>query len=308
MGSVFGAMLQQQGLDVTYVGRGEHFETAMKRGLKITGIWGQHNVSSDCIKGFVDYRDIREKFPVILLCVKSVHTDKSVSQARSLLEDDGIMISIQNGLNNWETIAGHVGPDRTVGARVIFGAEIPEPGTAHVSVYADPVLLGEPLAPVNRGLLISVESDLNRSGIPTKIVSPEEIRSALWAKVLYNCALNPLSGILGVAYGRLGEVEETRVVMREVLREIFQVMSARGVSVPFKDADDYYRFFMEKQLPATVDHHSSMLQDISRGRHTEIDALNGAISRYGSDLGIPTPYNDFLTSLIKFKERPDRKD
>lgn len=307
LGSVFGAMLQQQGLDVTYVGRGEHFETAMRRGLRITGIWGEHQVPSRRMKSLEDCREDGEQFPVILLCVKSMHTDESARQASPLLEEDGIMVSIQNGLNNWETIARHVGPERTVGARVIFGAEIPEPGVALVSVYADPVLLGEPLAPVNRDLLTALDRDLNLSGIPTKIVSPEEIRSALWAKVLYNSALNPLSAILGVPYGRLGEQAETREVMHEVLREIFQVMEARGVSVPFRDADDYYRFFMEKQLPATVDHRSSMLQDISRGRPTEIDALNGAISRYAKELNIPTPYNDFLTHLIRFKERFARK-
>jgi 2-dehydropantoate 2-reductase len=90
--------------------------------------------------------------------------------------------------------------------------------------------------------------------------------------------------------------------MRKVLKEIFQVMVKKGVRVPFKDSDDYYHFFMEKQLPPTAGHHSSMLQDISRGRQTEIDALNGAISQYAKEMGIETPYNDFLTALIRFKQ------
>jgi 2-dehydropantoate 2-reductase len=302
LGSVLGGLLQESGCDVTYVGRGEHFKVVQEKGLKITGIWGEHCLPASEINGFSDPTKIGGKFSVILLCVKSMHTDDAVGQAEPLLEDDGIVVSIQNGLNNWETIANHVGENRTVGARVIFGAEIPEPGVVEVTVIADKVLLGEPFGPVNRSLLEVVNKDLNGAGIPTEVVSSEDIRSALWAKVLYNCALNPLSAILEVPYGKLGQSPETREIMWKVLGEIFQVMEKKGVRVPFKDSADYYRFFMEKQLPPTADHHSSMLQDISRGRQTEIDALNGAILQYAKLLGIATPYNDFLTALIRFKQ------
>jgi 2-dehydropantoate 2-reductase len=119
---------------------------------------------------------------------------------------------------------------------------------------------------------------------------------------MYNSALNPLSAILEVTYGELGQRQETREVMRKVIKEIFQVMVKKEVRIPFKDSDDYYNFFMEKQLPPTANHHSSMLQDITRGRQTEIDALNGAISQYAIELGTETPYNDFLTALIRFKQ------
>lgn len=303
LGSVFGGLLQNSGCDVTYIGRGVHFKAVMDLGLKITGIWGEHYIPPSGIKGFMDSNRVREKFSVVLLCVKSTQTDEAASHAEPLLEDDGIMVSVQNGLNNWEKIANYVGEKRTVGARVIFGAEIPEPGVSRVTVIADRVLLGEPFGPVNRPLLESVNDDLNRAGIPTGLVSPEDIRSALWVKVLYNSALNPLSAILEVPYGKLGQSRETQEIMRNVQEEIFRVMDKKGVRVPFKDSDDYYRFFMEKQLPPTADHHSSMLQDISRGKQTEIDALNGAISQYARELGIETPYNDFLTALIRFKQR-----
>jgi 2-dehydropantoate 2-reductase len=121
-------------------------------------------------------------------------------------------------------------------------------------------------------------------------------------KVLYNSALNPLSAILEVPYGRLGERPETGLVMRNVMKEIFEVIHQKGVKLPFVGYEDYYKYFMERLLPPTVDHRSSMLQDIIMGRKTEIDALNGAISRCGIELGIETPYNDMLTYLIKFKE------
>jgi 2-dehydropantoate 2-reductase len=303
IGSVLGGFLQEIGCDVTYVGRGAHFEAVQEKGLKITGIWGEHYIPADRIKGFSYDDSSSEKYSVILLSVKSTATKDAVREASAMLDKDGIIVSMQNGLNNWETIAEHVGEGRTVGGRVIFGSEIPEPGIARVTVNADDVLLGEPFVAVNRQLLAALNDDLKRSRIPVRIVSPKEIHAALWMKVLYNSALNPLSAILEVPYGRLGEQPETRQIMSNVMKEIFSVIHRRGVRVPFGSYEDYYNFFMEKLLPPTVDHRSSMLQDIMKGRQTEIDALNGAISEYGRELRIETPYNDMLTALIKFKEK-----
>jgi 2-dehydropantoate 2-reductase len=303
IGSVLGGFLQEIGCDVTYAGRGAHFKAMQEKGLKITGLWGEHYIPAGRIKGFSFDDSSSEKYSVILLSVKSTATKDAAREASTLLAKDGIMVSMQNGLNNWETIAGYVGEGRTVGGRVIFGSEIPTPGTARVTVNADDVLLGEPFVAVNRQLLAALNGDLQKAGIPVRTVSPKEIHAALWMKVLYNSALNPLSAIMEVPYGRLGDQPETRQVMRNVMKEIFSVMHLKGVEVPFGSYEDYYHYFLEKLLPPTVDHRSSMLQDIMKGRQTEIDALNGAISEYGRMLGIETQYNDMLTALIKFKEK-----
>ncbi len=301
IGSVLGGFLHKVGGSVTLAGRGEHFRDLSKRGLQITGIWGEHFVPPGEVEVLSDLMQAK-KFPVILLCVKSKDTIASVAEAAPLLEDGGIMISMQNGLNNWESVAERVGEERTVGARVIFGAEIEEPGQVRVTVNADDVLLGEPFLPVNRLLLEGVQRDLSHSGMPIRIVSKKDIWAAIWGKVLYNCSLNPLGALLEVPYGKLGESPETREIMRLVIREIFLVIRAKGIDFPFKDGEEYFHFLLETLLPPTVDHRASMLQDILTGRKTEIDALNGAISRYAREHSLPTPYNDLLTALIKFKE------
>ncbi len=153
---------------MVYAGRGEHFSAMQKKGLKITGIWGDHIVPPGEIVALDGMAPQVRKFTTILLCVKSKDTDDAAAQAAPLLEEDGIMVSIQNGLNNWETIARHVGEDRTVGARVITGAEIQAPGQARVTVSADDVLLGEPFLPVNRSLLqiIARRSVTGRAYLP----------------------------------------------------------------------------------------------------------------------------------------------
>lgn len=302
IGSVLGGFLHKIGRRVTYAGRGEHFRVFSEKGLRITGIWGEHNVPAQEVR-IHSLPVPKKQFSIILLCVKSKDTEAAAHLAGPLLKEDGIMVSMQNGLNNWEAIARQVGDDRTVGARVIFGAEILEPGHARVTVNADDVLLGEPFLPVNRRLLQALQEDLSLSGIPSRIVRRDDIWAAIWGKVLYNCSLNPLGALLEVAYGKLGENAETRGIIKVIIEEIFLVMRAKGVKVPYQDADEYYRYLMERQLPPTAGHRASMLQDILLGRQTEIDALNGAISQYARDYGISTPYNDLLTALIKFKEK-----
>ena len=303
IGSVLGGFLHEINRSVTFAGRGSHLLAMKEKGLRITGIWGEHLVPPEEIDIHSDPLNGERRFSTILLSVKSKDTETAAREAAAFLAEDGIMVSIQNGLGNWETIARFVGRERTVGARVIFGAEIPRPGQANVTVNADDVLLGEPFSPVNRALLQTLNGDLLLSGIPARVVSKEDIWSALWGKVLYNCSLNPLWAILEVPYGRLGENEETRKIIRGIIEEIFLVCRALKVSLPYKGADDYYRFLLETQLPPTRDHRASMLQDIQAKRKTEIEALNGAISRLASENEIPTPYNDILTLLIKFKEK-----
>jgi 2-dehydropantoate 2-reductase len=138
----------------------------------------------------------------------------------------------------------------------------------------------------------------NDAGVPTALC--ETITSFLWGKVLYNCSLNALGAILNVPYGRLQETPEVMETMRRIIAEIFLVAGSKGVKLPYENAQAYYKTLTEVQLPPTATHRSSMLQDMAKGgRLTEIDALNGAISRYGREQGIPTPVNDVLTAIIK---------
>ena len=171
---------------------------------------------------------------------------------------------------------------------------------ARVTVYAEPVLVGAMVPDSPQPSLAQVVADLNRAGIPTREV--DNILTHLWGKVLYNCALNPLGAILGVPYGALGDHPQTRGLMRRIIEEIYQVAAARGVPLGHADATAYFNFFMENLVPATAGHWPSMWQDLQAGRRTEIEALNGAICRYGEAAGVATPYNDAISRLVRFLE------
>jgi len=294
LGSVFGGLMQNAGQTVACLGRGEHFHYLTTRGLTITGIWGDFQL------GPLIKASAGETYDVILLCVKSFDTEAACRQLKGRLAPEGLIVSVQNGLGNLEIIARQFGPERTIGARVIFGAQVNRPGLVTVTVYADQVLLGAFGREAPREKLPQLVADLNRAGIPAAAVA--DILPYIWGKVLYNCALNPLGAILAAPYGDLGENAATRELMRRVIEEIYQVAQAKGVHLLQADAPAYFQYFLECLVPPTAAHWPSMWQDLQAGRRTEIGALNGAICRYGEALGIPTPYNDALSRLVRFLE------
>ena len=299
LGSVFGGLLKHRGQSVAFIGRGAHFDQITTRGLTIEGIWGEFQVGPVAPEPVAG-----DGYDVILLCVKSFHTLEACRRVKGLLVPQGLIISVQNGLGNLEIIAQEFGPERTVGARVIFGAQIIRPGLARVTVYAEPVLVGAMVPDSPHPNLAKVVADLNRAGIPTRQV--DDIQTHLWGKVLYNCALNPLGAILGVPYGALGDHPQTRGLMRRIIEEIYRVAEARGVPLMHADAASYFTFFLENLVPATAGHWPSMWQDLQAGRRTEIEALNGAICRYGEAAGVATPYNDAISRLVRFLEHTPR--
>jgi 2-dehydropantoate 2-reductase len=131
----------------------------------------------------------------------------------------------------------------------------------------------------------------------------DQVLAVLWSKVLYNAALNPLGALLEVHYGALGEDPDLRAIMDGVIEESFEVAIRKGVPLPWKSAAEYRELFYGQLVPDTFAHRSSMLQDLERGRRTEIQAINGQVCRYGVEVGVPTPYNELLTRLITWRER-----
>jgi len=303
IGNVFGGFLRRAGHDVTLVGRRAHMAAIAERGLRISGIWGEHHVAG--LRTFESVAQAAgESFDAVLLAVKSYDTEAAMGKiVEGRLAGAPPVVSLQNGLGNVETIARFVGAQRTIGGRVIFGVVVVEPGHCRVTVYAEEVMLGaiEPDV-VPRETIEMLAKAFSEAGIPT--LPTDRIHAYLWGKILYNCSLNPTATLLGTHYGTLIEQEETREILRRVVSEIYAVAAARRVDLLAPSADAYVESLFGRLVPATYDHHPSMLQDIRAGRRTEIDALNGAIGRYGRESGIPTPTNDLLTFLIKALERP----
>jgi 2-dehydropantoate 2-reductase len=301
LGSVFGGLLAQAGWPVVLFGRPEHTDVVRRDGLRIEGLFGEHVVRG--VDAVSDPTALRGAFDTVLVTVKSYDTADVVRAVARHLAPDGVLVCLQNGLGNLECAADVVGAPRVLGARVIFGAELLGAGRVRVTVNAAPVLVGSPdRADATRCARARTWADhFATAGIPSE--PTDDLMAELWAKVFYNAALNPLGALLGVPYGYLPGDPDARVLMDRAIDEAFAVARAEGIALRWPDATAYRALFYDELVPTTAAHRSSMLQDLERGRPTEIDAINGYVTRRGDALGVAAPVNATLTHMIRARVR-----
>lgn len=300
MGSTVGGFMALHGHDVTLVGRQKHIAAILQKGLDIHGIWGQHHVTG--MKGCVNIDEINDnRFDLILIAVKSYDTENAAREVKPFVGETTFLCSYQNGLGNAETLSIHYGWEKVLGARVIFGARINQPGEVEITVIAEPTAIGAYQSGHADEKARVFAACMNDSGIPT--VYTQNIQTILWSKVAYNCALNPLSALLDVPYGRLAEKECTRKIMEEVIHELYAVGNSMNIRLDPAASEDYIEKFYGKLLPPTAAHYASMREDLKNKRRTEIDALNGCIEKFGAQNGISCPANSLLTALIHAREK-----
>lgn len=299
IGSVVGGFLARQGHRVALVGRAAHMEAIARKGLSIRGIWGAHEVYG--LRIATDTAPFRgEHFDAIVVSVKSYATQEAAALLPPLLAPDTLVLAYQNGLGNAEQLAAVAGWERTVGVRAIYGARIPAPAEVEVTVIAQPTALGLFRPGPHAARVQALALAMDAAGLPT--VFTKDITPVLWAKVAYNCALNPLSALLDVPYGRLAELPETRAIMAQVIEELYAEGAHLGVQLQPASPAAYLELFYEQLVPPTAVHYASMREDLRQGRRTEIEALNGAIARFGSDYKQLCPANTLLTRLIHARE------
>ena len=300
VGSVLGGFLAKAGHDVTLLGRAWHLDVVRRQGLRISGLWGEHRVKRFAIATRPDAVAAAPPFDWIFVCVKAHQTAAAAAQLTAWLGSATFVCAFQNGLGNYEALLQTVPPEQLALGRVIFGVEI-EPGRVRVTVFADEVLIGSPDTRFPGKQAAALAAALQESGIPARATAT--ILVSLWAKVLYNCALNGLSALLEVPYGKLLERPETKRLMRTIVEEVYRVAAAHRIRLEPSKAGAYTELLFARLIPDTAGHHSSMLQDLRHGRPTEIEALNGAIVRLGRKAGVAAPVNALVTRLVHEKER-----
>jgi len=303
VGSVFGGFLAKAGHRVCLVGRAGHMMAIQEQGLHISGIWGEHLVRN--LEVFTTMADVPpEHFDLVLITTKSYDTEEATRQVLPLVSGDTLVVSLQNGLGNVEAISEIVGSHRVVGGMLIFGVELAAEGRVAVTVCADNVRLGSPAGKVDSTRVAGIAEAFSKAGVPTETTA--EIERFIWGKVVYNCCLNALSALLEVSYGELSEHPEAREIIAAVIEEIFSIAREKGVVLAWNSPAEYQQHLFGRLIPDTYAHHASMLYDVKRGRRTEINSLNGAITELGTETGLPTPVNRVLTQLVKAKERTGR--
>jgi len=283
VGCYFGGMLARAGHDVTLIGRPAHVEMFRAQGLRMETTRFDETVK---VAASTDASAARGA-DAVLLCVKSADTADAGRSIAAHVRPDTLMVSLQNGVDNADRLRAVV--SQPVSAAVVYVAtEMAGPG--HLKHHGRGELVIEPAAGSD-----ALAEVLRRADVPTEI--SDNVRGALWAKLILNCAYNAMSAIVQIPYGPLKAHPGVDAVMRDLVDECLAVAQAEGVHIP-GDVDLAVRRIAET-MPGQ---YSSTAQDVARGKPSEIDYLNGYVVRQGEAHGIATPANRVLHTLVKLIE------
>ena len=293
VGCYFGGMLARAGAPVTLIGRAQHVEAIKRDGLFIDSIHFKEHVSISASTELAAVRDAQ----LVLFAVKTVDTEDTAKLLAPYLAPETNVVSLQNGVDNAERMDFAAGI-QAISAVVYIAAEMSGAGQIKHSGRGD-LVIGNSVS--NQGAseseLAEIAETFERDGVPCRI--SQNITLELWTKLIMNCAYNALSALSRARYGRLVADAGSLEVMKQVVAEGVAVGDPSGVHLP---ADKLIAAVVElgRVVPEAL---SSTAQDIARGKPTEIDSLNGFLVRRGAEMGVPTPVNQTLYSLVKLLER-----
>ena len=292
IGGSFLAFLSRAGHDCAgLVKEGQEIDS-----IRVEGIWGEF---TQRVRTITSAEELDFVPDVVVISVKSYDTQSALKAIEPAVGKETYILIAQNGYGNYELAVDYYGEGKVILSRIIYGSEVIEKGRVRITVCADDVVLGDPAGKIDEGFMKKLAHTLSDAGIPTRY--DPRVYEFLWAKIIYNCALNPLGALLGVNYGYLADNPSTRFLMDRIIDEVFEVLRAKGIRTFWDSAEEYRKIFYEELIPPTRDHYPSMLRDIQKGK-TEIDSLNGAVCKLGQEAGVDAPYNRAITELVKARE------
>ncbi|WP_296884020.1 ketopantoate reductase family protein [uncultured Methanobrevibacter sp.] len=294
------ASMLSQDARVSIYARGETAKAISENGIRRCGLFTDYSFSSDELCVYSNYDDIaKNSFDYVFITSKTTANDdisEKLNLHRDILKDDFKIIIFQNGFGNDEPYLRFFKKSEVFSARVITGFARHKRYISEVTVYTEPILIGSLQNEDPKDLQIIADM-ITASGIKCELTS--EVDKYLWAKMLYNCALNPLGAILDVSYGKLTENEYSVEIMNSILDEIFEVIKASEYETLWDNADDYRNLFYSKLVPDTYSHFSSTHADIKRRIKTEIDSLNGKVIELAERYDIDVATNRIIYNMVK---------
>ena len=293
MGSLYGGMLAEAGFDVTLVDVWkEHIDAVNASGLSIEGIGGDRVIRS--IRGTMNPAEAG-KADLVIVFVKATATAEAMKGAEALLGPETVVLTLQNGLGNVEKLNETAGAERVIAGITGHGCTLLGPGKIRHAGQGD-TILGEPRGRISDRLK-RVGGMFEKAGFSVKL--SENVIGLIWGKLLVNVGINALTAVTGLKNGRLVEFPETDELLMLAVQEAIDIARAAGIRIESEDPVEHTR----KVARLTAANRSSMLQDVTNRRQTEIDVINGAIVSEGKKLGVPTPVNLALTNLVRVRQK-----
>ena len=230
---------------------------------------------------------------IMIVFVKYLFLESALEKCKTMIGPNTIVLSLQNGVGNYDEIAKVVPEKQICCGTTAHGATNLGPGhSRHTGV-----------GPTNVGTIKGghesaekVAEALRAGGFEVNVQA--NVMQLIWHKLFANIAINAITALLDVTNGTIAENEHERDLAEKMVREAVAVANATGctfdVEAELKNAFDV--------ALATGTNRSSMLQDVTRKGITEIKIINGAVVKEGKAAGVPTPYNEAIVDLILAKQ------
>ena len=305
LGTILGAYITKNGGKVELINRNEAHVNALRRnGASVTG-------TVEFTQPVTAYTpdEMSGKYDIVFLMTKQQQNAKVVGMIKEFLADDGVIVTLQNGIP--ELLIGEiVGENRVLGCTVAWGATMKGPGVCELTSAPDSLTfsLGS-LSKVQNTHFDDVKSLLEKMGM---VEVDSNFIGSRWSKLLINSAFSGMSAVLGCTFGEAAKNKASRRVVQALIKECIDVCAAGNIKIePVQGKDivkllDYkgllkkaFSFFI---IPIAIRKHAllkaSMLQDLEKGKLTEVDAINGVVSAYGRKVSVPTPMNDKVVEIV----------
>jgi len=287
IGSLFGALLSNNN-DVTLIGRKDHINTINKNGFKIYGKTElRFKIKSETSVEKVDFSP-----DIIIITVKSFDTEKAILQLNKIINQNTLILSLQNGLDNIEKIKKIAKSDQIFAGVTTHGALFSKPGIIKHTGIGDTIIGSL----TDQDTALGIVNIFNQSGIKTTL--SEDVLKEIWVKVIINSSINPITALFNCKNGYLLENPVLKNIVERVCFESTFIANKYGFKFSKKDILDKTL----KVIRGTSDNYSSMAQDLSRHKKTEIDSINGKIVEFGEKNTCDVLLNKSIFYMIKSME------